>query len=445
VTFLLRSACGGLLGLARRLQDEGHEVELVTTDPEAHLVGKGLVDRSTRHTASAGEIIVNASPTRFAGNARVIGASLRPPTLEPPDYWKTFVQAGEASAFLARQAGVVRWRLLGDHGELCGLPAMLRRYLATQAGRRGTWLLCPDLDGLEVIIGGWFSGDRWVLPFYGRLAEHHWLAMPDDTEPTPAGGLGPCTPGERSVLWTFGDDEPVLTTETLDLLTDRLTANGYVGPVEATAYVARDGTVRAGRATVGFQGDALPAFLSLWDEGTVGDQLRDLVEGELRTIACDREALALTLRVSVPPYPTPAPGVAARRAGWPLDPMLQGNPARFYLSDAMRGDGGPALAGRDGFAAVLTAVGPDLAELRLELLEIASYLEIPEKQYRADTPIGYAEDLWRRLRGLGLLVGPPDPPHVTRPGDEGEDAPNDGGTPEAADDGGRPDPYSEFT
>jgi len=292
-------------------------------------------------------------------------------------------------------------------------------------------------DGVRVRIEGWYDGSRWVPPFTAAFVERAFMPGPEGSD-----GLGSRAMTQRVVAWALAGKKPELAGRTVMLLGDELDEAGYIGPVAICAVVDRQGTPFAYELVQGIDQDSLRVVSALWQPGSVGKQLAALGEGDLDRFSMQADLLAGSLRVSIPPAPIADPQRAAERMGWPLDPWLLEHPRKFLLDDAMERDGQPVCAGRDGSVVVITTVGAELEDVDGELLQLADDLDIPEKQYRTD-PCVNAERDWRRLRGWGLLTGPPEhEPPKKAAGDEDE-PPDDGGTPEALEPA-LPDPYGEF-
>ena len=412
--FFVWSAHGDVIFLARRLVQEGHEVLVYTQDRTARWVGDGLVPRTRspivphgwtvlfdcvekggigQQLRARGHPVIGGNPfdralevDRTKGTAIMRQHGIATPRTE------TFTRLEDGVAFLADQDGTWFFKPSGNQATgftMHGTPDMLARYMVwayPQLEGRPAFELQAQTTGTEVSCEGWFDGRRFVPPFNSTFEDKKFLT----------GDLGGRAGCAANVVWRWNN--PALPERVLAPLVATLQAARYVGPLDLNMIVTEDGvpTGLEWSARTGF--DALQAF-SLLIEGDVGVQLDAFARGSLDHFAV-RDDLALTLRISKPPYPMAEEG-APKERGLPLDPRLLTHP-RVLLDDVMVGrDGLPICAGRDGSLACIGAVGDDMELLRERVLAVAESFEIPSVQYRTD-PVARAERDWQALDEVGL-------------------------------------------
>jgi hypothetical protein len=419
---LVWSTAADTLWLALKLTREGHAVTFHVEDPDAAHVGAGLIPRTTHPAPPGPETLVvfddtghgavgSAFRARGAGVlggnpadvmlevdraaaldlARAVGLAVPPthsvPTLDAAADYLWGVPDPEGPWFVKCSGPVPTWSTLS--GPAPQLVPLLR-WLATQEIAQGLEgvLVQRAVPGVEVSTEGWFNGTDFVPgTFTGTIEEKRLFP----------GGGGPRTGCQANVVWAWPDDAP-LVAATVRRYTERLRAAGYVGPFDVNAIVTADGTpvVLEHTARLGF--DAFQAWTLLLD-GPLAPVLDGIARGATPAVRLRPDVLALTVRVSLPPYPAPAPA-----------PMLRGRPlpglepeADFFPTDVMAGRDTPlACAGMDGSLGVFGAVGPNWRALLALVVARAAALGIPELQYRRE-PVPQAVRTWVTLASLGLL------------------------------------------
>lgn len=404
--FFLISEWGDLHFLARLLKAEGHQVQLHVKHPEAKDVGKGLVELvkfpapppgatvifdSAGHgilgnqLRAKGHGVIGGNPLdkvleldRTAGTKAFADAGIQTPETH------TFTSMAQGRAFLATHRGEWFWKPNGNLS--CSTtyngkdPKQLARFLtwAERAiqGIKG-FELQKKVPGTEVSVEGWFDGRRFVLPFNSTIEDKKFLT----------GDLGPRTGCQANVVWPWVTTK--LPEKTIAKMEKALRDAKYVGPIDANVIVGGDGEPVGLEWSPRTGFDALQALCMLLDP--VGEQLAAFAKGDLREWTI-RDELALTLRVSTPPFPAEREAIGKQPRpkplpvhGLPLDPTLCDDPQQVFVDDVMLGpDDLPALAGRDGNVGCVGVHGPEMAPLRAKLLKAADALDIPNKQFRRD-------------------------------------------------------------
>ena len=415
----LWSAEGDLLHLALRFKEAGVPVTLYIHHKPFRDVGAGVVPKTDnpmppknalvlfdgvghgdlgKVLRQRGQLVIGANPldkdleTNRAEGIQIMreaGITV-PPT-------KSFTSVAGAETFLEGVDGEWFIKVSGaraDCASTCNADkaTMLRylRWVGTQPGDK-SFILQQKVDGVEVSTNGWFDGQRFVPPFDGTFEDKKLLA----------GDLGPRTGCEANVVWLHGPTA-TLPAETVERITGVLATHGYVGPIDLNAIVAKDGTVYGLEWTARLGFDATQAWRRFFGAKELAGQLEAFATGDLhRWEIPEPKHLAVTLRVSIPPYPDSSTQECAKMSGFPLDQRWLSDD-RFDPSDVKRGDGGPVLAGTSGCVGVVGAIGPTFRPLLDDVRDIADSLRTPGKQYRID-PLERAEADWKTLRGLGKL------------------------------------------
>lgn len=418
--FFVWSQFGDSLSLARTLQAEGARVTFYVEDAQAKSVGKGLVPLADTPKIPGGAIVIfdavkfgkQGAQLRMLGHP-VIGGNKLDEQLEvdrgagakimqeagisiPETH--PFETISDAVDFLGDEDGKWYMKLNGDLGTNMTYnapnPDMMIRYLkwwAKQQGPKPSFELQRAVEGTEVSCEGWFDGRRFVPPFNATIEDKKFLT----------GNVGPRTGCEANIVWALEGTAPALPVAGVEKIAVLLRRHKYVGPIDLNCIVNAAGEPYGleWSARLGF--DASVAYARLFN-GTFAEQLEAFALGALDEWAIDDE-VAMTLRLSTPPYPTEdGAKIAAKMRGLPLDAVLL-HDDRFSLTDVMLNDErDPCLAGRDGHIGTVGTVGRNLGQMRRELLDLADHLAIPSIQYRKD-PVERAEDSLRALDAHDFL------------------------------------------
>jgi phosphoribosylamine--glycine ligase len=418
VKFHFLSEEASSLFLAWRLKHDGHAVTFYHLDDPTRKarVGDGMVKLSPTPEPPKGAIVIfdSTGKGRMGTDLRrrgwkVIGGNPFDEDLEldrasgtkimqalgiATPKTKVMGSISQGQAYVSTHPGVWYFKpngkttTLTNHGE----GKMFVRWLewASQFIEGEPFELQAAVEGIEISTEGWFDGQRFVPPFNSTLEEKHFLT----------GDHGPRTGCESNVVWCWEGNEPQLPKGTVLRLTALLKKAGYVGPVDLNAII--DGTGKPHglewSARLGF--DASQAY-SLLVDGDYGEQLAAFAEGKL-----DRWDLkpgyAMTLRVTVPPYPSESVVEAKKTAGLPIDPAIVADPRRYLPSDVRIERGGPVVAGAHGYVVAVGTTGSTFSACRKTLLRMADDLDLEQKQYRVD-PVHRAEKAWAALEAHGLV------------------------------------------
>ncbi len=403
--------------LYRTLMREGHEVQVHASDPAYAASFDGLVQRVPEWRAALpwvgqdGLVLfekVGQGAVQDALRAegyRVIGGSALGDRLE---YDRAFGQqalrdiglqtapafefpgAAEAAAWLRAYPGRfvlkhfnnARATFVGDHG--------LGHDVLYQLGRApaGAVLLMPRLEGVEVGVGAYFDGQRFLEP--ACIDFEHKRFFP--------GEIGEMT-GEMGTLLSYRGAGPIFSA-TLKRLAPLFAAAGHVGYVNLNMIVNERG-IWPLEFTCRF-GNPGYAILAPLQTAGWGDLFRRMLEAE-RGIVPTAPGWCAGIVLTIPPFPEERPGADPANDPPVLFHAPMDDPAHYHFSD-MRLERGQLFAGRrTGYAMVVTGVAEAIEGAQAEALRRARSVCIPDLRYRADigerVRLGEAD----RLRSLGWM------------------------------------------
>ena len=407
--YLFWSGDGSILPLALKIKAEGHPVSLYIHAPEARDIGRGLLPKTTSpdppprsivvfdgigHGAAGtvyrkqGHPVIGGNPfdtslekDRMEGARLMKQVGIRVPETHP------FRSLQTAMRFLEGHPGKWFVKVSGDQVEsdtydAPDSEAMIRylKWCDLKGGKVEPFELQKKAQGTELSLNGWFDGDHFLGPYEYTLEEKRFLT----------GELGPRTGCESNLVW-FAKDT-TLAEKVLVPMEPILAREGYVGPLDLNMLLDEDGEPIGLEWTARLGFDATYAWMSLLDH--VGAQLEAFAIGTLSQWET-KPGKALTLRITVPPYPTWDPKLVKKIQGLPVDPkVLSQSPV-----DVMQTPEGLCAAGGSGIICTVGSVGTDLKAVRKAVLEVSESLVIPNKQFRID-PVSRAD---RDLATLGKL------------------------------------------
>ncbi len=297
-----------------------------------------------------------------------------------------FAGAAEAGAWLRANPGRVvlkhfnnaRATFVGDH--VAGEDVLF------QLGRApaGAVLLMPRLQGVEVGVGAYFNGRKFLEP--ACVDFEHKRFFP--------GEIGEMT-GEMGTLLSYRGAGRIMRA-TLARMAGVLAKGGHVGYVNLN-MIANDEGLWPLEFTCRFGNPGFAILAPLQAAGW-GELFERMLAGDAGPFPT-HPGWCVGIVLTIPPFPEERPG--ADRTDDP--PVLfhapPDDPGHFHYSD-MRMQGGQLFAGRrTGYAMVVTGTGERIEDAQTAALERARSVCIPDLRYRAD--IGERV----RLRELGQLRG----------------------------------------
>jgi phosphoribosylamine--glycine ligase len=387
------------VGLALRLQEEGHEVCIWIRDSEAASNCKGLleevedftVDHDTLVVADCTGSGVHCDTYRAAGCA-VLGGSAIADKLETDRAYATEIfescgiETPKAESFTdweqAREyVETLEERLVfKPEGDLSGVVpsyvstgvedmlAMLEFYKAQQPATVPAFALQEFIEGTCVSTEAWFSIDHFVRPF-NHTIERKQL-MNDDLGPS-----GGCT---GNVVWGCFDTECPICEETVVRLEGFLRSVSYAGPIDVNVVVSDDG-IYALEFTPRFGYDATPTLLCSLLSSPIGIFLDSVAIGN-----CEEMPLfpgfSAGVRLTVPPWPSEKFHAGE---GIPLRGLKSFD--RFYPYNVMKGEETDFVtSGAYGIVGIALGSGASIDEAFADAYKLAKKIKLPDKQYRTD-------------------------------------------------------------
>lgn len=408
--FFVHSDYGDAAFLARRLKSEGHPVLLYIKDPSGSHLGNGLVPKTTnpvppkgypfaifdsiKHGNAGREIrkrgikVLGANPFDVAleGDRPQGARIMREIGIAVPEA-KEFHSVPTAIKFLESQSGP--WfvkQIGGDTAEISTYDAKnpndMARYLRwAQTAGLSHFQLSQRIEGTEVSCNGWFDGEKFVQPFDITIEEKKFMP----------GKLGPRTGCESNVVWLAQDTK--LADITVAPLADHLRRKGYVGPTDLNSLIRGTGAPVGLEWTARLGFDATQAWSALIPN--LGEQIAEFLSGGLQRWE-HSDDLSVTIRVSMPPYPSWDPKGAQDVRGMPLDKrwMTEEGVCPY---DIMASPDGPVLSGASGIVGTVGATGNALEEIVTRATEMAYEMVVPNKQFNK-------EPIARRKKDIPALV-----------------------------------------
>jgi len=408
--FFIYSDYGDAVFFVWWLKCEGYFVLFYVKDVVGSYLGMGLVPKTTnpvppkgypfaifdsikhgnvgREIRKRGVRVLGANPydVKLEGD-RPFGAKvMREIGIKTPEA-REFRSVPLAIKFLENEKGP--WfvkQIGGDTAEVstydAANPADLIRYLRwAQTAGLAHFQLSQRIEGTEVSCNGWFDGYKFVTPFDCTIEEKKFMP----------GKLGPRTGCESNVVWCLQDSK--LADITVAPLADHLRAEGYVGPVDLNSLILPDGSPVGLEWTARLGFDATQAWQALIPR--LGEQLAEFLSGGLDHWEHSDE-LSVTVRLSMPPYPSWDPKGALIERGMPLDKRWLTREG-VTINDVMASSDGPVCAGTSGLVGSVGATGASLEPLVKECLDMAYDMVVPNKQFNK-------EPIERRKRDLPALV-----------------------------------------
>jgi phosphoribosylamine--glycine ligase len=399
------------LSLAR----EGHDVCVFCEDPEPQRSFRGLIEpvadwREQLPWLGRDGVIVFERPENAAlqdelraEGYRVIGTSRFGARLEMDRAFgqRILAEAGlavaearpfatPAEAFdwlranpcrcVLKHDDVGRTTFVGTHPRGEDVLFILRR-------AEGPVLLMEHLDGIEVGVGAYFDGSRFLRP--ACVDFEHKRFFPGD--------LGEMT-GEMGTLATYEGGE-ALFEATLGRLEGQFARAGHVGYVNLNLIVDRRGP-RPLEFTCRFGNPGFAVLAALQPAGW-GDLFRRMAEGghgSFPTLPGWSVAIVLT----IPPFPAsieePAP-----EEDPPVFFLAPPDPAHHHHVDVRMEDGLLLARRRSGHISIVTGTGPTVADTREAAARRARNVVVPELRWRADIGERFLAGEGARLASLGWL------------------------------------------
>jgi phosphoribosylamine--glycine ligase len=416
--------------LYMRLLGEGHEVKVFVEDEGAQGTMAGLVPRTEDWRGELGWVgrdgivLFEAVSEGYgalqdelrADGYSVIGGSAFGDRLENDRAYaqgvlaglglrtagvREFDDAAAGDAFLAARPGryVLKFsgpdfsssdNYVGQRRDGADVRAMLAARFRARGGEPASYILMDYVDGVEMGVGAYFDGDRFLEPACLDWEHKRFFA----------GDMGELT-GEMGTVATYQSSDRFFD-RTLARMAPLLREHRHVGYVNLNTIVNADGiwplefTCRFG----------YPGFAVL-------EPLQAIPWGDLLGAMAGRSAAAFPVHpgfsvgivLTTPPFP-----YSRKQVGEPvgLPILLDPAPSAADLSNLHFGEvglegGHLVTSGLYGWTMVVTGTGPDIAAARRAAYGRAGRIFIPGVRYRLDIGDRLIAGDYDAVAGLGLL------------------------------------------
>lgn len=424
--------------LYMRLQSEGHEVRVAVSEPEAWGTLAGLVPTTddwrpelewVRAAPDLGIILFESVSEGFGAlqddlrrsGFYVIGGSTYGDRLEndrayahavlaelgfPKGHVWEFERAGDATAFIADRPARYVLKLSGpDHassdtyvGQLADGRDVAVILQTRRPGPESRLILMEFIDGIELGVGAYFDGDRFLTPACLDWEHKRFFA----------GDLGELT-GEMGTVVTYEGTERFFRL-TLAKMESRLREHGYLGYINLNTIVNERGiwplefTCR-----FGYPGYAIldPLQATGWAELFRAMATRSAVSFETKPGFC------VGIVLTTPPFPYTRKQVP-EPVGLPvlLPEGEESGRRHFHYGEVGLDEAGQLVtSGLYGWTLVVTGTGSSVAEAQKEAYDRIGRVVVPNGRYRLDIGDRLLSGDLRRLQDWGYWM--PDPRQMT--------------------------------
>ena len=408
----------GALYLA--LLREGHEVRVHASDPAFAATFDGLVDRVEDWRAALpwvgpqGLVLFEKVGQGAVQDAlrregyQVIGGSALGDRLEydrgfgqqvlhdaglpiAPSF--AFADAATAAEWLRAHPGRVvlkhfnnaRATFVGSHA--AGLDVLFQLARPPLPGHPPAGvLLMPVIEGVEVGVGAYFDGARFLHPACIDFEHKRFFN----------GELGEMT-GEMGTIVSYEGSGPIMAA-TLERMAPLFAAAGHVGYVNLN-MIANEQGLWPLEFTCRFGNPGFAILSPLQAEGWGGIFARMLQPGGGTHPTHPGWSAGIVL--TVPPFPEERPGLNPADDPPVLFHAPPDDPAHYHYSD-MRQQGGQLFAGRrTGYVMVVTGTGASIETAGAAALARARGVCVPDLRYRTDIGARVVGGELDRLRRMG--------------------------------------------
>jgi phosphoribosylamine---glycine ligase len=261
-------------------------------------------------------------------------------------------------------------------------------------GERESFILMDHVTGVEMGVGGYFDGERFLTP--SCLDWEHKRFFPGD--------LGELT-GEMGTIVTY-DRTAHFHSLTLGRMEAKLREGGYCGYINLNTIVNEDGiwplefTCR-----FGYPGYAILDPLQRTPWSALFHALVTRSGGRFAT----EPGFAAGIVMSTPPFPYARPQVQVP-VGLPVlfDPSLGPDDLRHvHYGEVGLQNGQLVTSGAYGWTLVVTGTAPTIDGARQRANALAARITIPDVRYRTDIGARLVAGDFARVEALGLLDAAP--------------------------------------
>jgi phosphoribosylamine--glycine ligase len=240
-----------------------------------------------------------------------------------------------------------------------------------------TFQLQEFASGVEIAVGAFFNGKDFITPVFINF--EHKKMFPGD--------IGPST-GEMGTLsyWTLTNKIFELT---MQRMRDKLALSGYVGYIDLNCIANNSGvyplewTTRFGYPTISLQSEGI---ISKWS-----DFLYGISKGnnfDLKT----KKGFQICVVIAVPPFPFDDQKAFERYSKEATIIFKRPDLTGVHIADVKYVNDEWLLAGKTGYAMVITASGLTVANVRETVYDRVKNIMIPNMFYRTDIGMRWTND-----------------------------------------------------
>ncbi len=282
---------------------------------------------------------------------------------------------------------VKRRLFVGEEDDGADVVNVLEAYKKTIADKIPVFQLQKRMAGVEVAVGAFFNGSRFVTPI--NINFEHKKLFP--------GNLGPST-GEMgtAMFWT----EPNrLFFQTLAKMETLLAKERYVGYIDLNCIVNANGiyplefTSRFGYPTIFIQQDGMTT--------PIGEFFAALAHGDDPKLKV-KSGYQVGVRIIVPPYPFDDPATFDSLSKDAVIYFKRPSTDGVHIEDAKLVNGQWLVAGSSGVVLTVVGSGPTMKAAQQQAYSRVKNILIPNMAYRDDIGDRWFEDS-DRLFSWGYL------------------------------------------
>jgi phosphoribosylamine--glycine ligase len=430
--FLAVTETCDLGSLYMRLVEAGHEVKVSVAEPLAQGTLAGLVPRTgdwrseldwVRAAGADGIILFEAVSEGFGAlqdelrrdGLQVIGGSAFGDRLEndrafaqellaglgfPSGHVWEFSDGAAADAFLVAQPAryVIKFsgpdfassdNYVGQRADGSDVRAMLAARLRQRDGAPATFILMEHIDGIEMGVGAYFDGSKFLSPACLDWEHKRFFA----------GDMGELT-GEMGTVATF-DRSGGFFARTLALIAPHLKAARHVGYVNMNTIVNEAG-IWPLEFTSRFGYPGYSVLEPLQDIGWA-ELLRMMATGQGHGFAA-RPGFSVGILLTTPPFPYSRSEID-EAVGLPIlfnEALDEEDRRNLHYGEVGMSGGQLVTSGLYGWTMVVTGRARTIAAAQDEAYRRAERVSIPNVRYRLDIGERVQRE-WGRLEALGLL------------------------------------------
>jgi len=282
---------------------------------------------------------------------------------------------------------VKRRLFVGEEDDGADVVGVLDAYKKVLADQIPVFQLQRRVAGVEVAVGAFFNGARFVTPV--NINFEHKKLFPQ--------ALGPST-GEMGTAMFWTEPNRIFS-QTLAKMEPLLARERFVGYVDLNCIANANGiyplefTSRFGYPTIFIQSEGMTT--------PIGSFLHDLARGEdvkLKT----RSGYQVGVRVIVPPYPFDDPGTFESLSKDAVIYFKRPSTDGIHIEDAKLVNGQWLVAGTSGVVLTVVGTGPTMKAAQQQAYSRVKNILIPNMYYRDDIGDRWSEDS-DRLFSWGYL------------------------------------------